>query len=103
MQPVVTVTSSVQEADAVLTVFKIQNESHTVGNLLQVRINNMADRDPRIMYIAYTRRHPLENFISIKIRTPSFYDAVEILVLACDQVLNDVRGVLSQTSITPQE
>lgn len=94
--PIVTVTSSVQEEDTVFTVFKITHSSHTVGNLLQVRINDISNSDPRVMYIAYTRRHPLENFISVKIRTPSYHDAVTILMSACSAIVNDLDSLLRQ-------
>lgn len=95
--PVVSVTSSVQEPDSVFTVFKIEHESHTVGNLLQVRINSMAEMYPqRIMYIAYTRRHPMDTYISVKLRTLTYRDAIEIMMSACAGILEDITSLLHQ-------
>ena len=70
-----------------LEIFKISHEDHTIGNLLFQKLLQIKE----ITYCGYTKPHPLDNYIILKILTNRKVTTKKIL----DSCLKDIYVELS--------
>lgn len=71
-----------------------QNESHTLGNIIQSHALNYFDRK-KLPFIGYKNPHPLKNLIEFKIctenNTPE--EINEIISITCDKIIATLEGL----------
>ena len=68
----------------------IQNEDHTLGNLLAKKL----EKHPTVEFAAYSRPHPLENRIIIDWRVPDSKNPDKVWKETCDNLLEDLDSLL---------
>lgn len=73
-------------------VFTILLEDHTIGNMLQM----MLLRNPKILFAAYRKPHPLENKIEVKIQTNGEVTPAQALKEALQNLTEDVEECKEQ-------
>ena len=57
--------------------FYVQGEDHTLGNVLAEEIMHTQEREGiRDSYVAYQKKHPLENELEVRVKTGQHGDAV---------------------------
>jgi DNA-directed RNA polymerase II subunit RPB3 len=73
---------------------KIDNEGHTLGNLIQSMFYNYYIRteDPVLTYIGYYQPHPLENHIIIKL-TGNIESLKDIIVKGVNRLIKDLTDM----------
>ncbi len=54
--------------------FRIENEDHTLGNLLTFILDKM----PETEFCAYTIRHPTENVLYLRLKVKEGNDVIEV-------------------------
>ena len=71
-----------------------QNESHTLGNLIQSHALTYFDRK-KLPFIGYKNPHPLKNIIEIKISTENNTpeEINEIMTITCDNIIATLEGL----------
>nr|UXY87000.1 DNA-directed RNA polymerase II complex subunit Rpb11 [Cryptomonas paramecium] len=62
--------------------FRIKNEDHTIGNLIQKQLL----KHPDVIFSGYKKFHPLEKYIFLKIITNGHKTPIQVL----DSVLKDL-------------
>ena len=73
--------------------FKIQNQDHTLGNLLK---DELMKDTKNVLFAGYKKPHPLEKHIEVKIQTIEKKSPYEVLKKAVNNILK-VNGQLRST------
>ncbi|PNH01024.1 DNA-directed RNA polymerase II subunit RPB3 [Tetrabaena socialis] len=81
--------------------FTVDDEDHTIGNLVQSMVYNQCirnDEGKELEYIGYHQPHPLENRITIRVKIiPAVVPDVRPFMARClERVVTDIRAVIAE-------
>lgn len=83
-----------------MTYITVDNEDHTLGNVVQSMLYNIYIRetdDTELKYIGYYKPHPLEDNVIIKVKTDK--DPIKLIQNGCTKIIDIIQDMIVQWNV----